>query len=178
MYVLANNQSQSLAEWNGASFQSGNIYVADLESNIDWTKLQPIGINTSGGGTSNDFSDVDSLLGMSGFSDSVSNVFTTDGNTPRGTDNFTLMNYLVNNIPIINSTDNTNFITGVLWDRSDDNNGQYDMTNREDLVFMTRVNKTAVGKYGTYDYEIKIPAKLRAYNTTNPNSVVFYAEIY
>ena len=62
-------------------------------------------------------------------------------------------------------------------DNNNSNNGEFDATDKEDLVFLTQINKNKAGAYGTYDYEMRIPARLREYSATETSSVVFYTEI-
>jgi len=82
-------------------------------------------------------------------------------------------------VPVVNSTNTSSFKTGILWDLADDNSGnlQFDTTDAEDLVFVTNINVSTQGKYGVYDYEIRIPAELRSYKGFE-DKVVFYTEIY
>ena len=161
-----------------ASNISGNIYISDLESVIDWTNLYPIGKNKSNQNTNDDFSELDLILSMSTVDDSLSNIFTIDGNTPRASDSFFIHKSLVNNVPIINSTNNSNFITGILWDGSDDSNGQYSSLDKEDIVFVTKVNKVKAGLFGIYDYETRVPAHLRNYNSADSNNIYIYFDLY
>ena len=139
--------------------------------------MQAIGKNKTGQNVAGDFDDVDALLSMSNFEDSVKNIFTSDGNTPKDTVDFILHQKNVSSVPIVNSTNNTNFVTGILWDTSDDTNGQYSQADREDLVFVTKVNQDAAGAYGVYDYEIRIPARLREYYDTESRRTAFFAEL-
>jgi len=62
-----------------------------------------------------------------------------------------------------------------LWDSSDANNGEYNGT--QDVVFITKLNNNAPGRYGIYDYEIKIPVRLREYDTADSNNVYFYYDL-
>jgi hypothetical protein len=78
-------------------------------------------------------------------------------------------------VSVINSTNSSAFQTGILWDYSDGNTGEYNGT--QDLVFISRISPRTVSKYGTYDYEIRVPAMLRQYRESNYNTVSFYAEL-
>lgn len=176
--LLGNNLTKNLSIWYNELSLSGNVFVSDTESNIDWRSLQSIGKNITGGNTVNDFSDIDSILNMVSFSDSVSNIFTSDGNTPHSFSDFLAYQQEIQNVAVINSTNTANFITGILWDGSDDiGDGQYSQDDREDLIFVTKVNQSQQGAYGTYDYEIKIPARLREYSTAETNNVFIYFDI-
>ena len=114
---------------------------------------------------------------MTGFNDSVSNIYTTDGNTPKSTEQFIVRANQINNVPVIFSTNNTNFITGILWDKTKDTDGKFGQEDKEDLVFASKINKNTQGKYGTYDYEIKIPVRLREYDKTDNIQVYLYYEL-
>ena len=102
--------------------------------------------------TNNDFSEVDNNLNMSDVNDSVVNTYTSGGD-PIETANYTIFNKIVYNIPVINSTNNSNFVTGILWDSSDDlGNGQFDLSDQEDVLFVTKLNPSTQGRYGIYDF--------------------------
>jgi len=174
--LLADNLTFNMTFWENASNLQGDIFVSDTESEIDWGVLQAIGRNASGAPASNDFSDIDALLGMSGFSDSVYNTFTDSGN-PKKTDSFLVHQKYIYNVSIINSTNNTNFITGILWDMSDDFDGQFSQDDKEDLVFVTKLNESSPGMYGKYDYEITIPVRLREYKGPDASGVYIYYDL-
>jgi len=108
----------------------------------------------------NDFNELDSVLGMNGFSDSVSSLF--DMNNDGFADNtidVKIAGSLVENIPIINSTNTSSFFTGILWDSAD---GGSDYSGSEDIVFFTILNPSHVGKYGMCDFEIRLPSPLES----------------
>jgi hypothetical protein len=174
---LADATRDIITNWTFSSFSSGNLYAADSESSISWLNLEAIGRDDGGSPSSGDFAEIDTALSMTGFNDSVYNDYTTGG-TPNDVDTFTVFSQTISNVPIVNSTNNSNFQTGILWDTVDDGgDGEYDGSDLEDLVFVTKLNQDALGAYGTYDYEFRVPARLREYNTTNVYSVAFYVEI-
>ncbi|MFH1290667.1 MAG: CARDB domain-containing protein [Nanoarchaeota archaeon] len=177
--ILGDANVRNLSAWINETSLSGNIFIADTESNIDWQSLQAIGRNTSNDATSNDFTEIDSFLNMSSFVDSVSDTFTTDGSTPLTLENFLVHQQTIQNVPIVNSTNNTNFITGILWDTSDSSDDEYGdgASDKEDLVFAAKVNKATEGAYGIYDYEITIPVRLREYDSTDTNNVYIYFDL-
>jgi len=109
---------------------------------------------------------------MSSFKDSVSILFEN-----RSYRNFTIHQRLIENVPVINSTNNSNFVTGILWDMSDDTDGEFSIDDKEDLVFVSNINKEKEGAYGTYDYELKIPVRLREYEKDDMNNVYLYYEL-
>ena len=156
-----------------------NLLIADSDSNVDFSALQALRSREDSGNALDDFIDADSLLGMTLFEDSIT--ATWDGKSPKKTGTKTLIvsNETISNVPIINSTNSTFFRTGILWDTSDDtqgNNGQFDINNKEDLVFIANINQSTVGKFGIYDYEIKIPALLRDYKPGS-STVDFFIDL-
>jgi hypothetical protein len=82
---------------------------------------------------------------------------------------------ILTNVSIVNSTNNSNFITGALWDTADDSDGEFN--GSEDVVFITNISRSTQGAYGIYDYEIRIPALLRNYKTPETTTVVLYLEL-
>ncbi len=130
----------------------GNVYYYDVDSDILPSDLKPLN------GT-NDLTEADQALGMTYFNDSISKLFdrNNDG-VPDTYTSFTISDQLIENVPIINSSNTSAFITGIMWDSSDGGT-EYDGT--QDLVFITKLNQSKQGKYGIYDYEIRVPAKLR-----------------
>jgi len=164
--------SGDIITWNISSFEEGSIFVADVESIVSWGDLFALGKNLIDEDAANDFSDVDSLLKMVGFIDSISNLYLGDENT------FSVFGKFVDEVPITNSTNNTNFMTGILWDGNDDTgDGEFNIGDSEDLIFVTKLNENAQGSYGVYDYELRVPAKLREYAGAG-SEVVFYVEVF
>ncbi|MBD3253218.1 DUF2341 domain-containing protein [Candidatus Pacearchaeota archaeon] len=171
--VLSDSSFSNISLWFNESNFQGNVFIADKENNVDWSSLHAIGRNTSDDGVSDDFDNIDNILNMDGFEDSVSSVFTNHVEK-----NILVHQRFIENIPTVNSTENSNFITGILWDSSDDiGDGEFSEDDREDLVFIAVLNKSLQGKYGVYDYEIKIPVRLREYNTTDTSDVYFYYDL-
>jgi hypothetical protein len=164
--------SGEIVTWNISSFDRGSIFVADSESIISWNDLTALGKNLIDGDTVDDFSNVDSLLSMIGFEDSISNLYLGEET------NFSVFGKIINEVPITNSTNNSNFVTGILWDGGDDEgNYEFDVGDSEDLIFVTKLNENSQGAYGVYDYELRVPAKLREY-AGEESEVVFYVELY
>jgi len=176
--VLATQNLKNISMWINEENSPGNVFITDTECDINWYNLQAIGRDEANQLTSDDFTNIDTILSMTTFNDSVYQKFTNSG-TPIDVENFTLFNTEVYNVPIINSTENSAFQTGILWDTSDDTsaNDEYDTFDKEDLVFVTKINRETQGKYGIYDYEIKIPARLREYYTTDTADVYYYYEL-
>ena len=121
-----------------------------------------LGKNTTGGNSTNDFQEADQALKILTAGDNITALYSSDGGSkPKTVRNYKIFKTQVDNVPIDESTNNTNFYTGILWDMSDDTNGEYDLTENETLVFITQINEDAQGKYGAYDYEIKVPYLLQ-----------------
>jgi hypothetical protein len=174
--ILANAAGDKIIDYEDNPGFSGNIFVADADSNFVYNNLIAIGRNTIGD-PSSDFDDIDTNLNTTSFTDSIKEIWGNGTNTPIETRNFTLASRTIEDVPIVNSTDNENFKTGILWDSSDDSgNLQYDASDDEDFVFIAELNPASVGKYGTYDYEIRVPALLRDYKS-GTNKLSFYIEI-
>ena len=169
---LASSLSDSIISWGDDAFFGGNVFMVDTESEIDWSALLPIGRDENLSETSNDFSEIDEYLEMTDFEDSVSNVFDS-----CSLKSFSINRRILNNVPVVQSTDNDNFKTGILWDSSDDSDGEFGGSDREDLVFVSEINRGKQGKYAICDYEIKVPARLRSYNNLESNFVYFYYEL-
>ena len=175
--ILSDFLLKNVSSWGNEINLNGNVFMTDKESEIDWLSLLAIGRNITGGNSFDDFSEIDNLLGMQNFEDSIYSVF-TDGGTPKETDNFLIHNKVISNVPIINSTNNENFQTGILWDSSDDlGDNEYNFADKEDLVFVASINKESVGEYGTYDYEIRVPVELRDYDSTDSETIYLYYDL-
>jgi hypothetical protein len=65
-----------------------------------------------------------------------------------------------------------------LWDTYNDTDGQYSQSDKESLVFAAKINKGKQGAFGNYDYEARVPAKLRSYRNSNSGAVAFYTELF
>jgi len=172
--VLADNETFRAFSWQVLNVTGGNVYAVDADSNVKWSSLEAIAKNTVGGRFMNDFEDIDAKLNSSDYPDSVNISFTSDGEILQNTTFYVYTN-TITEVPIINSTNNTQFVTGILWDTSDDSNGQYN--GSEDLVFASKINQDKISRYGTYDYEIRIPSELKKYIGPDTLSVTFYVEL-
>ena len=129
-------------------------------------------VNTSDQFEFDDFAEIDTALGSTDFNDSVNDTWTRNGGLVNSRD-IDVFSSTIQNVPVINSTNESSFVTGILWDTSD-GGAEYDGT--QDLVFITIINESKAGQFGTYDYEIKIPATLRDYQAGTA-SVTFYTEL-
>ncbi len=176
--LLDNAFNMTVFSWFNETNITGNIYVIDSDSSIDWTSLYAIGRNDTNGFQVNDWEEVDSLLNMTNLTDSINNTYILNSQ-PKNLTDFIVRGSTIYNVSFVNSTNSSDFITGIMWDRSDSGtNTYYDENEMEDLVFVTKLNPNNEGKYGNYDYEIKIPANLRKYRVPNNyDSVSIYTEL-
>ncbi len=175
--ALQTEHNETILKWNVTDTTNSLIYVTDTDSNPDFASLRAFGRNIDGVYMSDDFTELDAAIGTTGYPDSVNITYTSAGN-PKSTESFTVFGIEVTDVPSADSTDSTPFTTGILWDSSDDEgNNQFDNTTKEDIVFITRANQTQVGMYGTYDYEIRVPARLKNLKGPDTQTVTFYAEI-
>lgn len=175
--TLSDNTFLNMVFWDVANTTDSNIYVCDSDTTIHFDSLQALSRSKTGTFEGNDFAELDSILGISGSADNINATYTVAGN-PRETASFTLFRETISNVPIVNSTNTSDFITGILWDTYDDTtDGEYDMAEHENVVFVTKVNKNKQGMYGYADYEIQIPGHLRLYQNNTLDTVSFYIEI-
>jgi hypothetical protein len=170
---ITNNATRTLFQWDVLNLTGSNVFVADSDSAVSWKNLQAIGRDTANLSASDDFEEIDVAFGSTNYTDSINSTYTSLG-APKTTRTFTVFIETINNVAIINSTNTSNFVTGILWDYSDANPGEYDGT--QDLLFITEINQNKTGAYGTYDFEISIPAPLRGY-VGGGTTVDFYTEI-
>lgn len=176
--ALDTSSNNSIFGWTDVYGNSGFIFVADMGSSFQFSNLQALTRNINNQLVNNDFSELDTVLNTTDFTDSIKNVWGNGSETPIATDSFNLGSGIINYVPIVNSTNSSNFITGILWDTADDEsaNYQYDQSDKEDVIFVTKINRKKAGMYGIYDYEIRVPSLLRSY-TPDKETVVFYTEI-
>jgi len=170
--TMTDMTNQTIYDWLVSNASGSKIFAADIDSNINWRNLKALGINASNQSSPSDFATLDVALGSSGFSDSVNRTYTLGG-TPIETANYMIFARQVNNVPVVNSTNNDNFKTGILWDSGD---GGARFLGTQDVLFVSPINKATMGYNDTVDYEIRVPATLRSYRA-GQSAVVFYAEI-
>jgi hypothetical protein len=188
--VLAGSAGHNMSTWDWPAGRVGNLYIVNHSATINWTALQALGYKTDGTQATTDFSDADITLGMNagsnnatGFTNNnVTELFSTDGAgaSARNMTSFTVYGKLISHVPIINSTDMTNHtdvenaivMTGILWDTGDDKDGdgEYDTTDKEDLVFIANIKYYA----SDIDYKIATPCAL---NAAIGGELDFYVEL-
>jgi hypothetical protein len=177
-FVLDTAQNDSFIRFNTTGNNTGLIFFADAESSVSFTSLQALGLDISNSTSSNDFTDADTLLNMTHFNDSVNSVWAQGNNTPQKVESFTVSDRLINDVPVIDSSVSGAFKTGILWDTADDGvNTEYDTSDEEDIVFITRINKSASGDYGVTDFQSKVPALLRNYKGSGGSTIYLYYEL-
>jgi len=179
--ALADSASNSLYNWTWSNETDvGYAYIVNAGASINWSALHALGcdsdntLNASG----QDFLDADTNLGMvvgsnnaTGFvNNNITELFSgSDPGNATNTTSFTIYGTSIPNVPIINSimmTNHTsietaNFVTGILWDATSDENGYYDTTDDETLVFVTRIRVAAAGLgSNTHNYEFAAPCTL------------------
>ncbi|MEM2949381.1 MAG: right-handed parallel beta-helix repeat-containing protein, partial [Candidatus Bilamarchaeaceae archaeon] len=168
--LLAPNQADIFYSWlwNG---QKGKVYAINGDASIQWVNLTALGRNTTGGNSTNDFTELDTLLGYSAESDNINATYSTDGSNPKETKDMTLHKRFVPYVPQANSTTyNSTFTTGIVWDASQ-GGPEFSTALNQDVAFVTEINSSA-----TYDYEIRVPANLSTYKGTS-GVVKFWIEL-
>jgi hypothetical protein len=154
--------------WNG---QAGNIYAVRASAATNWASLVALGRNTTIQPSTNDFTELDTLLGISSEGDRIRNLFSSDGSSPLDTRNMTIFNKAVDYVPVANSSTQGFSKTGIAWDSSETvGNGQFDTSDNEDVVFMTAINGTA-----PFQYDIRVPGTLDTYKVGS--TVEFWVEL-
>ena len=176
--ILASQGGEFMKKWLNKTNSTGNIYAASTSTNngITWSNLTAIGLKTDGNRSLNDWYDIDLLLNITNATDSVNRTFTTRS-SPKNITSFNVFSTTIQNVSITNSTTNSNFTTGILWDLQDSTNDEFDTADQEDIVFVTAINSQKTGGYGVYDYEFKVPATLRSYRNSSLSSLQFYIEL-
>ncbi|MFH0869566.1 MAG: CARDB domain-containing protein [archaeon] len=170
---LSDENNNSLFYYLNITNVTGNIFAIDGRSTVDFSALQSMGRDINNNTAANDFNDTDTALNMTSYNDSIRRTYTAGTDTPLTTKTFTFYTKTTQNTPIINSTNTTSFVTGILWDTSDGGT-QYNGT--QDIAFITEISQNKTGSYGTYDYEIKVPVNLKNYEGPG-SSVALYWEI-
>ena len=140
----------ALTEWEGDT-PTGNLFYSDEQAEYSIRDLWPL--NESG-----DLSEADEALNISANPDSLEWKYDQEGDGfSDKTRCYTIANEEVCDVPVANSTNSSNFVTGIMYD-SEDGEG-YD--GSQDLVFITEAyDEKRQGLYGEYTYEISIPSTL------------------
>ncbi|MFH1850208.1 MAG: CARDB domain-containing protein [archaeon] len=173
--LLDSKFNLSAYAWPNETDVAGNIFAADADSSISWFSLAALSRNVSNNLTSDDFEELDLRLNTTNMTDSINRTYSRS-RAPKASAAFTVYGIQINNTPAVNSTNSSNFLTGILWDYTDANDGEFN--GSQDVVFVTEINIDKPGKYGITDYELKVPGSLRAYVQPNDiNKIVLYMEV-
>ncbi|MEM4330605.1 MAG: hypothetical protein QW273_01190 [Candidatus Pacearchaeota archaeon] len=176
--ILGLNFNKTLSNWLNSSFLDGNIFIADKNSVINWNSLQALGKKINGENSSNDFQELDFILNMTNFEDSITKRYLDEENKIRETFNFTIYGKEIKEVPVINSSSFGNFKTGILWDYSDSNSDEFNSLEKQRIVFVSKINLASQGEKGICDYEITIPVRLREYEGPDFEEVYLYYSLY
>ncbi|MEM4366544.1 MAG: CARDB domain-containing protein [Candidatus Anstonellales archaeon] len=158
------------------------IYIANSDASISWSSLRAIGRTISNSPSSNDFNEIDNVLGSTLAVENINRTFSIDGSAPKNTTSFLAFGNNIPDVPIFPSTSCSSswdqcFTTGILWDSSDDTgNSEFDPSDSEDLIFISNIRRAQPGAYGTYDYEIRVPAYLDSY-TGSSGTISIWVEL-
>jgi hypothetical protein len=172
--VMTNAELGLLYDWTLDNSSESNIFVVDSDSNINWLELHALGRDISNNSAMNDFEELDMKLNSTGFADSINYTYTSLG-AAKEVNTFTIYGSDIDNIPVCNSTVNSNFKTGIIWDSGD---GGVEYNGTQDIAFITKMRNQLEGYNSTlHDYEIRIPATLRSYSGPSFDRVEFYMEL-
>jgi hypothetical protein len=171
---IADAEALSIYAWTVTNSTASNLFVADSDSSISWTALYPLSRNTTHDFQYEDFDELDITMGSENLTDSINTTYFYGGSL-AGTENYTVFKRVLNDTPVVNSTNTSSYTTGILWDSSDLSILEYNGT--QDVIFITKVMETSQGAFADVEYEMKIPAYLRRYLTATTDSVTFYAEL-
>ncbi len=170
--IVADSHYNLTFEWSKIRSNNSNIFAADSDSTINWDELAAIGKDLNSNNQFDDFEDIDTKLGTSSLPDSVNATYTKNGQ-PRAYASFTVYGKTISSVPVMNSTNTSAFVTGILWDYGD-GGSSYD--GSQDIIFVTKSNLNKTGSYGQYDFELRVPAQLRSYIAPE-NEVALYLEL-
>jgi hypothetical protein len=157
-YNLLTDDDENYKVWN-VTDPVGVSYFADADAVFNPLQLAPLN-------GFNDLEEADISLGVDGYLDSIQSLFDKNGDgVPDRLITVTVAGRTINNVPVINSTNSSTFLTGILWD-SGDGGAQY--TGAQDIIFITIANASQQGAYGVYDFEVRLPVPLRTHASATP----------
>ena len=168
MRRLADAGGYNLSSWGIDSFFIGNVFITDVEADISWRDLIAIGKDKNGLDSSDDFAEIDEILDSRGYEDSVAVRYSSP--TYK---NYSFNRMTVYDVPCAVSQSGQPFYTGVLWDSSDSTDDEFDIDEKEDIVFISKIEQGITCGSGTCDYEIEIPAKLREFYTSHDSERIY-----
>lgn len=149
--------------WDVEKTERSLLYV-DTDADVDFANIDPVAEDR--------LSPVDQSLGIEEHSDSITDVWDTnnDGKADR-LSCFRISGADTCDVPAVNSTNTDTFETGILYENDGAN-----FDGGQPLIFASTVQPNSEGKFGTYDYEAKIPASLRTQKGPN-EAVDIYVEV-
>ncbi|MFH1850207.1 MAG: Ig-like domain-containing protein [archaeon] len=173
-FTVRDFNNNTILSWSATLFD-GNTYAADSESSIRWSNISALGVDVGGSAAADDFEDLDRKLNTTGYADSVNSTYTYGG-SPMQTITLLVINNNIDDVPVANSSGSTSFTTGILWDASDDlTDSEYN--GSEDVLFVSRINRTKQGQYGIADFEMRVPSRLKSYYQDDVPMVEFFVEL-
>ncbi len=150
-----------------------NIFFSETGAQFSWTQLHPLGLDLTNATRLDDFLQADIALNTSDYLDSLNLSYTNNGQV-RQNATFFFFNRTFVGVPALNTTNSSIFQTAALWDAGD---GGTEFDGSQDLLFVTRVNLSAKGFYGTYDYEIRVPPGLKDFRNPAFDTITIYVEL-
>jgi hypothetical protein len=162
--MILGGNDQKLISWSAEDF-NGTIFALDAENTFSIDKLKPLN-------GSDDLGQADEALSLLGHNDSLQELYDTDGDgEPDSTECVPVSGEDLCEIPMVNSTNTSSFQTGITYQKD-----QVGFDGSQPLVFLTEVNQSKQGKYGVYDYELKVPSTLGSQEGSS-GEVNLYMEI-
>ena len=162
---LADEEDKTIQSWVSDE-ANGTLYFTDSDVYFAASDLMPL--NNTG-----DLGEADGALNLTGHNDSLSNLFDGDGDGSADKTGCVLVSGSgLCDVPLINSTNSSSFRTGVLYDSS--MGSSFD--GSQNLIFATEINSSKTGKFGIYDYEVKVPYSLGRQEPTK-QELKIYQEI-
>ncbi len=169
---LRSGANDYMMAWANAS-PSGFVFAVPQGGNLNLSNLAALSRNQSGVLEPDDFDQADALLNLSGQTDSIYEVFGNGSGTPQQTRTFNLAGFDRTNVPIVNSTNSSAFLTGILWDAT--TVGAFTQASAPTLVFVGNTAQNGQGRYGVHDFELRLPHTLDAYH--GGTMVELYVEV-
>jgi hypothetical protein len=176
--VLATEDNDTILLWNVTNLNYSLIYATDKEASVSWFDLKALGSNNlSVSCCIDDFEELDTILGLTGLDTSMNSTF-TESSSAKESQSWRIQDEYISNLYTINLSTTSNFDMAILWDSSDDvGDGEYDSTDKEDIIFVVPLLEDSSCTYGTCDFEIKIPYTLANYDPTDSQTLYLYLEI-
>lgn len=163
--VSLSDQNSEFVSWFSTGINS-TLFFSDTDIDYTFSDLMPLN-------HSNDLTEADKDLNLTGHNDSLKNLYDRNGDgVVDNTKCVKIGAQEVCEIPYINTTNTQSFQTYLLYDSGFGT--PYD--GSQPLIFMTRVNNSKSGKYGNYDYEIRLPYSLESQEPSTDRISIF-AEI-